>query len=188
MRAVVSHDHGMDNQVEGRSLRGDAGLLECLWYTRHRDNNHGDVAGRLGDRGTCDLKLHMRGLLGRDHLDNRSDHRRVEHLSRLTRPSGSPLSGHLESVGHHIACRDTRSTRRGPSVGWVVDPTHRALGRCQRGAQARAGIARGPCSLRWMGAELPSAPVRHSLYGEDLPMEGDRGRSRPPRQCWLVEG
>ena len=129
-------DHSVDNPVEGRSLRGDAVLLEHRWYARHRDNNHGDVVDRLGDRGTRDLELRMWGLLVRDHLDNRSDHRRGMHLSSLTCPGGSPSSGHSESVGHHIACRDTGSARRGLHVGWVVDLTRHALGRRQRGAQA----------------------------------------------------
>ena len=57
----------------------------------------------------------------RDHLDNRSDHRRGGHLSGQTRPGGSPSSDHPESVDHHIAGLDAGSARRGPSVGWVVD-------------------------------------------------------------------
>ena len=169
------HDHSVNNPVEGLSLRGDAGLLERLWYTRHRDNNHEDVVGRLGDRGTRDPALRMRGLLVRDHLDNRSDHRRVGQLSGLTHPSGSPSRDHRESVGHHIACWDIGSARRGPSVGWVVDPTRRALRRRQRGAQARAGVAGGPCGPKWMGAGLPSALVRHSPYDED-PLGRDKVR------------
>ena len=169
------HDHSVDNQVKGHSLRGDAGLLERLWYTRHRDNNHGDVAGRLGYRGTHDPELRMRGLLAHGHHDNRSDHRRVGHLSGLTRPSGSPSSAHPELVGHHIAYRDTGPARRDPFVGWVVDQTHHALGRRQRGAQARVGVAGGPCSLKWMGAKLPSAPIRHSPHGED-PLGRDKVR------------
>ena len=107
-----------------------------------------------------------------DHLDNRSDHRRGGHLSGLTRPGGSPSSDHPESVDHHIACLDTGSARRGPSVGWVVDPTCRALGRRQMGAWARAGVAGGPCGPKRVGARLPSALVRHSPYGEDLPRRG----------------
>ena len=163
------HNHTVGSQAEGRSLCGDAGLLECPWYTRPRDNNHSDVAGRLDDWGTHDLELRMWGLLGRDHLDNHGDQRRVGHLSCLSHPGGSPSSGHPELVGHHIACWGTGSARRGPSVGWVVAPTHRALERRQMGAQAWAGIARGPCGLKWMGAKLPSAPGRHSPYGEGPP-------------------
>ena len=160
------HDHSVDNQVGGRSLCGNAGVLQRSWYTRPRDNNHSDVAGRLADRGTRDPELRRWGLLGRDHLENRDDHRRVGHLSGLSRPGSSPSTGHPESVGYHIACRGTGPARRGPSLGWVIDPTHRVLGRHQRGDHTRAGIARGPCSPKWMGAELPSAPVRHSPYGE----------------------
>ena len=37
------------------------------------------------------------------------------------------------------------------------------------GAQARAGITEGPCGQKWMGAGLPCAPGRHSLYTEDPP-------------------
>ena len=135
-RAGGPHDHSVDNLMEGRSLRGDVGLLERRWYTRHRDNNHGDVVDRLGDRGTHDLELRRRGLLVHDHLDNHSDHRRGGHLSGLTRPCGSPSSGYPELVGHHSACLDTGSACRGPSMGWVVNPTRRALRRRQMGAQA----------------------------------------------------
>ena len=127
---------------------------------------------RLGDRDTHDPELRMRGLLVRDHLDNRSDHRRGGHLSCLTCPGGSPLSDHPESVDHHIARLDTGSARRGPSVGWVVDPTRRALGRRQMGARARAGVVGGPCGPKWVGAELPSALVWYSPYDEDLPGRG----------------
>ena len=91
---------------------------------------------RLGDRDTHDPELRMQRLLVRDHLDNRSDHRRGGHLSGLTRPGGSPSSDHPESVNHHIACLDTGSARRGPSMGWVVDPTRRVLERRQMGARA----------------------------------------------------
>ena len=134
--AVGLHDQSVDNPVEDRSPRGNAGLLERRWYTHHCDNNHRGVVGLLGDRGTRDPELCTWGLLMRDHLDNHSDHHRGRHLSGLTRPGGSPSSGHLESVGHHIACPDTGSARRGPSVSWVIDPTRRALGRSQRGARA----------------------------------------------------
>ena len=171
-RAGESHDHSGNTPVGGRSLRGDVGLLERRWCTHHRDNNHGGGVDRLGDRDIHDPELRMRGLLVRDHLDNRSDHLRGVHLSGLTRPGGSPLSDHLESVDHHFACLDTGSTRRGPFVDWVVDPTRRALRRRQRGAQARAGVAGGPCGPKWVGAELPSALVRHSSYGEDMPGRG----------------
>ena len=128
--------------------------------------------GRLGDRGTRDLELRMRGLQVRGHLDNRSDHHRVGRLSGLTRLGNNPSSGHPKLVGHHIAYRGSGSARRGPSVGWVVDPTRRALGRHQRGARARAGVARGACGPKWVGAELPSALVQHSPYGEDRPGRG----------------
>ena len=57
-------------------------------------------------------------------------------------------------------------------MGWVIDPTCRALGRRQMGARARAGVAGGPCGPKWVGAELPSALVRHSPYGDDLPGRG----------------
>ena len=171
-RVGESHDHSGNTLVGGRNLRGDAGLLESWWCTRHRDNNHGGGVDRLGDRDTHDPELRMRGLLVRDHLDNRSDHRRGVHLSGLTRPGGSPSSDHPESVDHHIACLDTRSALRGSSVGWVVDPTRRALGRRQMGARARAGVAGRPCGPKWVGVELPSALVRHSPYGEDLSGRG----------------
>ena len=114
----------------------------------------------------------MRRLLVRDHLDNHSDHRRGGHLSGLTRPGGSPSSDHPESVDHHIACLDAGSARRGPSVGWVVDPTHRALEHRPWGAQAQAGVAVGPGGPKWMGSGLPSALVRRSPCGEDLPWVG----------------
>ena len=171
-RAGESHDHNGDTPVGVRSLRGDVGFLERRWCTRHRDNNHGDGVDRLGNRDTHDPKLRMRGLLVCDHLDNRSDHRRGGHLSGLTRPGGSPSSDHPESVGHHIACWDTGSVRRGRSVGLVVDPTRRALGHRQMGPRARAGVAGGPCGPKRVGAVLPSALVRHSPYGEDLPRRG----------------
>ena len=91
-RTGGSHDHRGGTPVGGRSLHGDAGLLERRWYARHRDNNHGDVVDRLGDRDTHDPELRMRGLLVRDHLDNRSDHHRGGNLSGLTSPGGSPSS------------------------------------------------------------------------------------------------
>ena len=171
-RVGEAHDHSGNTPVRGRSLRGDAGLLERLWCTRHRDNNHGGGVDRLGDRDTHHTEIHMQGLLVRGHHDNRSDHRRDGHLSDLTRPGGSPSSDHPESIDHHIACLDTGSARRGPSVGWVVDPTRRALGRRQRGARARAGVVGGSCGSKWVGAELPSALLRHSPYGEDLSGRG----------------
>ena len=40
------------------------------------------------------------------------------------------------------------------------------------GARALAGVAGGPCGPKWVGAELPSALVRHSPYDEDLPRKG----------------
>ena len=171
-RAREYHDHSGNTLVGGRSLRGDAGLLERRWCTRHRDNNHGSGVDRLGDRDNHDPELRMRGLLVRDHLDNRSDHHRGGHLSGLTRPGGSPSSDHPESVDHHIACLDTGSARRDPSVGWVIDQPRRALGRRQMGARARAGVAGGPCGPKRVGAGLPSALVRHSPYGEDLSRRG----------------
>ena len=122
-RAGEYHDRGGNTLVGGRSLCGDAGLLERRWCTRHRDNNHGGGVDRFGDRDTHDPELRMRGLLVSDHLDNRSNHRRGGHLSGLTRPGGSPSSDHPESIDRHIACLDTGSARRGPSVGLVVDPT-----------------------------------------------------------------
>ena len=171
-RAGEYHDHGGNTPVGGRTLCGDAGLLERWWCTRHHDNNHRGGVDRLGGRDTHDPELRMRRLLVRDHLNNRSDHRRGGHLSCLTRPGGSPSSDHPESVDHHIACLDAGSARRGPSVGWVVDPTHRALGRRPWGAQAQAGVAVGPGGPKWMGSGLPSALVRHSPCGEDLPWIG----------------
>ena len=171
-RAGEYHDHSGNTPVGDRSLRGDAGLLERRWCTRHRDKNHGGGVDRLGDRDTHDPELRMRGLLVHDHLDNRSDHHRDGHLSSLTRPGGSPSSDHPESVDHHIACLDTGSARRGPSVGWVVDPIRRALGHRQMGARARTGVAGGPYGPKWVGAELPSALVQHSPYGGDLPRRG----------------
>ena len=171
-RAGEYHGHGGNTPVGGCSLCGDVGLLNRQWCTRLRDNNHGGGVDRLGDRDTHDPDLRMRGLLVRDHLDNLSDHGRGGHLSGLTRPGGSPSSDYPESVDRHIACLDTGFARRGPSVGWVVDPTRQVLGRHQMGARARAGVAGGPCGPKWVGAELPSALVRHSPYGEDLLRKG----------------
>ena len=150
-RAGEYHDHGGNTPVGGRSLRGDAGLLERWWGTHRRDDNHAGGVDRLGSRDTHDPALRMQRLLVRDHLDNRSAHRRGGHLSGLTCPGGSPSSDHPESVDHHIACLDAGSARRGPSVGWVVDPTHRALERRPWGAQAQAGVAVGPGGPKWMG-------------------------------------
>ena len=158
------HGHSVDSQAGGRSLCIDVGLLERLWYSPPRNSNHGDVAGLLGDRGTHDPEVRMRGLLGRDHLDNRDDHRRDGNPLCVSHPVGSPSSSLPESVGHHIVCRGMRSARRGPSVGLVVTPL---LGCHLMDAQARVGITGGPCGQKWMGAGLPSAPERHSPYDED---------------------
>ena len=144
-RVVGPHNHSVDSQVGGRSLHVNAGLLERPWYTRPRNSNHGDVAGVLGDKGTHDLELQMRGLLGRDHLDNCGDHHSGRQLSCRSRRGSSPSSSCPESVDHHIACQGTGSARRGPSVGWVVAPTHSVLRRHLMGTQAWAGIEGGPC-------------------------------------------
>ena len=41
-----------------------------------------------------------------------------------------------------------------------------------RGALGPELVSLGGCSSKWVGAELPFAPVRHSSYGEGLPGRG----------------
>ena len=111
------HNLSEGSQVEGHSLGVDVGHLESPWGTCHRDSSRGDGAGLLGDRGTPNHMLCMRGPWRCGHLDNRDNRRRDRHLSCQSHPGSSPPSSRPQLVGHHVAYQRTGSAHQGPYVG-----------------------------------------------------------------------